>query len=64
MIIANRQMSYQIAESDFDVIIESKVFDDNATLEDVKKWYDELSKNYHFYASPIITIQFEEEKKL
>ena len=64
MIIANRQMSYQISEFDFDVICKSKTFDDNATLDDIKKWYEELNHEYHFYASSVITIQFEEEKKL
>lgn len=47
-VIVNRTMSYKIGESDFDVVTESAIFSGNATLNDVKKWYDKLNKNIIF----------------
>ncbi len=58
MVIATRRMSFQIAESDFDVTTECKKFDDNATISEIKRWYEEGNKKYHFYASSEICIHF------
>ena len=52
-------MSYQIGEYDFDVVAETKVFEDSATVADIRKWYDELNTQYHHYASPEVRLQFE-----
>lgn len=58
MIIAQRKMSYQIGENDFDIVTETKTFDDSATVADIRKWHDELNTQYHFYASPEVKLQF------
>lgn len=51
-------MSYQIGENDFDVVTETKTFDDSATIADIRKWYDELNTQYHFYASREVKVHF------
>ena len=59
MITAQRTMSYQIGENDFDVVTETKTFDDSASVADIRKWYDELNTQFHFYASPEIKLHFD-----
>ena len=61
MIIAARKMVYQINDNDFETITDCKKFNDDASFSDLKEWFIEGNKSYHFYASPAIQIQFIEE---
>lgn len=61
MLIASRKMVFQINDKDFETITESKVFQDSANISDLKEWFEEGNKSFHFYASPVIQIQFTEE---
>lgn len=61
MIIASRKMVYQINDNEYETIVESKTFDDSATIKDIKDWRDKQNKSFHFYGSPAIQILFVEE---
>lgn len=58
MIIATRKIVYQINDNEFETITQCKNFDNNATFTELKEWFEEANKSYHFYASPVIQIQF------
>lgn len=62
MIIATRKMVFQINDNEFETITDCKNFNDNATISELKEWFEEGNKSFHFYASPVIQIQFVEEK--
>lgn len=62
MIIAARKMVFQINDNEFETITDCKNFNDTATISELKEWFKEGNKSYHFYASPIVQIQFVEEK--
>lgn len=61
MIIASRKMTYQINDNEFETITDSATFDDNATIKDIKEWYDKQNTSFHFYASPAIQLLFIED---
>ena len=54
-------MVFQINDNEFETVTDCKNFDDNAALSDLKEWFERGNKDYHFYASPIIQIQFIKE---
>lgn len=62
MIIATRKMTFQINDNEFETITDCKNFDDTATISELKKWFKEGNESFHYYASPVIQIQFVEEK--
>lgn len=61
MLIATRKMTYQISEYEFETVTESKVFQDNASISELKDWFEYGNKSFHIYASPAIQVQFVEE---
>lgn len=61
MLIATRKMTYQINEYEFETVTESKVFQDNASISELKDWFEYGNKSLHIYASPAIQVQFVKE---
>ena len=61
MLIATRKMTYQISEYEFETVTESKVFQDNASISELKDWFEDGNKSFHIYATPAIQVQFVKE---
>lgn len=62
MIIATRKMVFQINDNEYETITDCKNFDDTATISELKEWFEKGNKSFHSYASPVVQIQFVEEK--
>lgn len=58
MLVASRKMVYQINDNELETVTESKVFRDNANISELKDWFDKGNESFHFYASPVIQVQF------